>query len=290
MEDLKINNFVKIKKSAFEEDDMLTGTDNFQGKIREINKYEDNILYLIELDSQSLDCLSDNYIVEAVKGGEVYTEYNCYGKDLKKAERRDADKQYEIALDRVEKIETAYWEKEGYKEPEIDDAEIDNLIDDFENSEHFEKLNNKYKEEVAAVVTNFSDFAVNYCYTDLENFTQEDLQEICLELIPRKVFAEVGFFEAYSPVMIRFLYFLKECGIREDIEAEIKILKEISKKIVSSSQDKTSWGMAKNMAMSAQEGGFDPLDEQDMADFIEKHNANIDNGQNNPNPIKTKFK
>lgn len=160
MENFKINDYVKIKESAFDEEPLIENPKGFQGRISKIEKFESEKLYTVEFDAQSLELLSEEYIIDAIECGDSYLSYYCYKDDLIKTERRDNDELYKKVLNSlsefVDEIEKDYYEvgediEDDFDEDEdiYDDDEIyeDDDLEDFEDDDEDEYDDENYDDE-----------------------------------------------------------------------------------------------------------------------------------------------
>ena len=105
-----------------------------------------------------------------------------------------------------------------------------------------------------------------------EKWNPYELEECCLETLPRKVSAEISFFQATSPVLAAFFNFLAENKILRQARRLARQVQKIGPQIVKNSQDPRYWGMAKSFVMAAMEADVDVTDEKQMQLFMHMQN------------------
>ena len=270
METFKINDYVKIKVRAFEEEPLIGYPEDFQGQITEIEEWEDDIIYTVKFDAQSLDKLPEEYIIDALDEGESYLEYNLSSEDIIKTERRDTDKLYQKALNSVEVIvnESIDEMNEDYNEEEFNYEVIEGFFEKFIQTNYFKKLPEEYQKVSNSIILNFTEMLFYYFETEIKDVNSNKLRELCLTFVPEKVNAEKIFFEAYGQVLIQFFSYLKKQRIIKNADKLIANLNKISKQIYINSQDEKRWGIGKAIAMGATEKGIDLEDDDAMQEFI----------------------
>ncbi len=136
METLKVNDYVKIKENAFENEPLIGNYKDFQGKITEVSEYEGQAIYSVAFDAQSLMNLPEEFIIDALSSLEEYSIYNFYSTDLEKTQRRDTDEQYEEAMVKIHALEQSYWDgEEEFDDEEFDEEDLEDY--EFEDDEDF---------------------------------------------------------------------------------------------------------------------------------------------------------
>lgn len=95
----------------------------------------------------------------------------------------------------------------------------------------------------------------------------KNLTTICLEIIPKKLIAEVSFFEGFGDVLIAFLKFLHSKDYIKNSVVLIKTVEKIKDKIPTVANNSENWGMSKAFIMSARANGVDINDKETMDTF-----------------------
>ena len=95
------------------------------------------------------------------------------------------------------------------------------------------------------------------------------VEECCTEILPRKVSAEISFFEAIAPVLSAFFTFLEDQSLLGNGRALAEALKELGDEIVANAEDRSNWGPAKHIVMAAHEAGVDIQDPGAFDAFIQ---------------------
>ena len=277
MNKFKLNDYVKIKSSGLAEEMLLQDKENFYGKIIDIVETDTRKkLYLIKFDADSLLKLPEEYIVNSIDNGNVYTEYFLFEEDITKTKRQDSDEQYKKALKIVHNIEDKHWEDEITTKIHSDREMTNKLIGKFINTNYYNELDNSEKEDAESIISIFDELLIYECETNLENFLLSDLKIISLDILPRKVVDEKEFFKSFSNVLIQFFYFLQEERILDNANEFVEFLKKNANLIVSKSQDKTNFGSGKDIITMAQNAGVDFENEEEMELFISEYNQEME--------------
>lgn len=274
--EFKTGDYVKVKEGTkLESGEKIS---NWAGQVLEI--YREQETCRIELDSLTLNILDDKYILECIQEGAEPYEYIFEWKDLIKSERRDTEKERAIARER---IKTKLIELDEEYEPDYDESQQEKWIEEFQKSEYFERLNEYRKENAGFIADTFMSYMYNYEYVVPNGWNATNVEEVCLNIIPRKVIAEIELFENYGEVLIKFLEFLEGAGhIGESSELR-KRVNEIKEEIPKEASNPSNWGMAKTFMMGAQEAGYDISDEKEINTFMNIYNQQIrSNIENEP--------
>jgi len=256
----KKGNYIKVKENT----KLITGeiVNNWAGEIQAIYKKEK--CCLISLDAQSIDSLSDSYLLGCMKEASEPFQYIFKLDEIELSESRSSDEEVMLAVEKLssrmidlgEKLE-----KEQYKLKE-------KWIQEFESSKYFDALNNVHKENANFVANTFMDFMHNYEYVQPHEWTSSNVESVCLDIVPRKITSEIETFEYYGDILIQFLIFLGSKNYILNSKKLIKTVQKIKGKIASEAKKTENWGMAKSLMMSAQDQGFDINDEEDIESFM----------------------
>ncbi|MBK7939219.1 MAG: hypothetical protein IPJ82_20035 [Lewinellaceae bacterium] len=268
-----IGDYVRVKSGVLleETDEEVPG---WVGRIVELHDNPKDPFYLLELDAVSLDNLPEKYLQDCIDEQESPLVYYFQDTDLEPAERRDTDEVLRATQDRISDLVMGPDE-----ESEIDKALLGKWIAAFKQSAQAALLNDIEREEAEYIIDNFAEFAFNYSGEQVGAWTHAGVQEVCIELIPRKVTAEAEYFDRVGPVLARFFDFLGEADYLPKAAALGEEVRRISPKIAKNAADPHKWGMAKSLGMMAMQTGVDLSNEMALQRFIMEYNAGINTAQ-----------
>jgi hypothetical protein len=275
----KVGDFVKVKEGTLTESG--NPMSNWAGKILELYPK----LCLIELDALTLDSLDDDYLLETLEERSDTSKYVFEYNNLLPSQRRDSETSLQKAIEII---------KNRLKE--LDDAEegecLDNeyWIGEFLESEFYDALTHEQKESAGFTISTFMDYTANYEGAFPEDWKPQDVTNACLNWIPKKVTAEIEFFNHYGDVVIAFLKFLDKEQYIQNAKTLQKAIAEIKHKIPVIASNPKNWGMAKSMIMGAKQSGYDINNKQDLDKYMNEINnqtlSNIAMKQPKENPYK----
>lgn len=162
------------------------------------------------------------------------------------------------------------------------DAKLEAILDEvgewgveFSESPYFEALTDEQKRESEFIVMKFAEYM--YTYFDLApaEWDERQVEECCVEVMPRKVTAEESFFRAVAPVLVVFFDFLDDRGFLEQGVALAETVQELEEEIIKQAQDPANWGMAKSWMMQAKEGGVDMNDPEEIEAYFSQINPDF---------------
>ena len=266
--DFKVGHYVKVNDGIEIETGELA--DNWAGEITALNPEYDTVD--ITFDAQTLNSISDKYLIECDEKGYDHYTYIFKRSDLTPIKRRDTEEEYEAA---VKAYDLRFARLSGDM-VSVEEEMRDKWFDLFAKSPFFEQLNDIQKENADFAIDVFINYLDGYIGTSLHDCTPEDAIEMCLDILPRKVSADDEFFGGLASLLGIFFEFLEENGhIPIGNGKAIKnTLKDMDAKTLAASKDPSNWGMAKSMVMSAQEQGLDLTDEDDKNEFMRMQQLN----------------
>ncbi len=145
---------------------------------------------------------------------------------------------------------------------------------DFARSDYFSRLTEREKEKSRSIVESFADKMYSYHLATVEKWNVPDMEDVCIDVIPRKMTAEDEFFEAIGPVLSAYFQYLgTRGGILPDAAALSDRARAIGPAIAKTARDPENWGMAKSFAMAAHDAGYDLSNEDDMGKAMAAYNA-----------------
>ena len=143
---------------------------------------------------------------------------------------------------------------------------------EFTQTDYFQKLTPEEKDHSAFLVESFFNYLYGYCLKTPEQLDVPSLEEICLDILPRKVSADESYYKAIAPILTNFFKFLEEKGVLHNAEALNKKLNVMAKKIVKIAADPRNWGPAKSFAMDAIRMGVDLENQEELDQYIAFYN------------------
>ncbi len=168
-------------------------------------------------------------------------------------------------------------EDEDYEEPDPEEMrqQVYEWAREWLQTPAFKALTDEQKGESEGVIANFT----AYMYSDYdatpEQWNVADMEECCLQTLPRKISTEESYFQALAPVLASFFTFLQATGRLRHGAAMARRILGMSKKIIAVANDPRNWGMAKSFAMTAMAKGVDLTDDRQMQSFAMDYNASI---------------
>jgi len=130
-------------------------------------------------------------------------------------------------------------------------------------------------EDAAFIVRSLLENLWVYTSSSPEEINKYALEEVLLDVLPRKVTADRDLFEKVAPVTEAFLKWLESEGILADTEGLIRAVRGWSETIVARGMDPGCWGMAKSFGMQMAADGIDMEDEQAVQRYIVEYNSQL---------------
>jgi len=168
-------------------------------------------------------------------------------------------------------------DEEDYEEPDPDamQEQVYAWGAEWAKTPAFEALTEEQKDHSEGITANFTQYMYSYHDVTPEQWNVADMQECCLETLPRKVSAEESYFRSMAPVLASFFLFLGETNRLSDAAAMAKRVLQLDKRIVAASNNPRYWGPAKSLVMAAMVKGVDLEDDAQMQAFVGEYNAEI---------------
>jgi hypothetical protein len=153
-------------------------------------------------------------------------------------------------------------------------------FDQFLNSSSFEKLTEEQKEKVDFILHCFDEYLEHVDASHPADWNTNNISELCLEVFPRKITAELALFKCIGPVLIAFFNFLAENKLLKQAWKLSTCIKTIQADIPKQAADSRNWGMAKTFAMKAIKEGVDLSDPAQNDKFIRQLNQDLNRTNN----------
>ena len=162
---------------------------------------------------------------------------------------------------------------------ERDLAAVHDLVDRwyhaFTKRPAFAALTESQQREACAITDFFTEYSFRHLDLAPAEWNCDAVCECCIEILPRKVTAELCFFEAIAPVLGAFFRFLGDESLHPQGHALADTVEDTADDIVSSARDSSNWGPAKQLAMSAIAAGVNLGDQAELNAFILLHNERL---------------
>src|SRR3990167_2649309 len=126
---------------------------------------------------------------------------------------------------------------------------VETAGEEFEDSEHFKNLNPTAQKSSSFLLGVFFEYCYSYCLVSPAKINHDVIDEMMLDVMPRKISADLETFEAFSPVMQQFLLLCEEKNYMRNTQSIRDHINKTSPEMIARSQDSSYWGMAKSMMM-----------------------------------------
>jgi uncharacterized protein YchJ len=145
----------------------------------------------------------------------------------------------------------------------------------FMESEAAGKLDADLFEDAGFIVSHVLEYAWVYIGSRPEEFDENTLREVLLELFPLKIYAARDLFEKVAPVTESFLRWLESEGILGDTSFLAETVRGWADTIVANGMNPQYWGTAKSLVMQAEADGVDTQDDQAMQQYVAEYNIRL---------------
>jgi len=159
------------------------------------------------------------------------------------------------------------WLRQHYEGIE-EERRREDLLDAFRGSDEFRALPDDVAGNAPFIIVQVLDAARTYCDASVERLDVIALEEVLLDVFPRKVTGSREMFEKVAPSVAAFLMYLASEGLLADGEAMAETVTSWHERIVAEGMDPSNWGFAKSVAMSAIAEGVDVADPEAYKRFM----------------------
>lgn len=144
----------------------------------------------------------------------------------------------------------------------------------FSKSAYSEDLTEEQKRESEYIILSFTDYMYTHHGLSPEEWDDEDgeLEECCLDTLPRKMTADLSYFRAIAPVLSAFFSFVTEQGLLKNAATLATRVKELDREIVKNAGNPQNWGPAKSLIMAAKAAGVDTTNIEALKNFLPVYN------------------
>ena len=123
----------------------------------------------------------------------------------------------------------------------------EDAIDSFLKSSYCNSWKKNQKETAAFFIHGFVDYAYSYHLAKPFQYNKRIVEEMCLDILPRKFSTEPEDFKQVAPAMSAFFQWCEANGVIKNAKELCDKLKAIDEKIYKKAKNPKNWGMAKSM-------------------------------------------
>ncbi len=149
------------------------------------------------------------------------------------------------------------------------------LVEAFDASDECAALPEAARCEAGAIAAFFLQYAGDHLGVGPDELSPLDVEEVLLDLFPRKVSAEREFFEQTPVVLAVFFDWLEQTGEIADAGRLKEVARSRADELLRRSQDRKCWGPAKSFVMTAMEDGVDTDDPAALQRYMLQYNARL---------------
>jgi hypothetical protein len=183
-----------------------------------------NSVYLITLDSISLQNIPKKYMADCIEEGQPPFEYYFEENELEISTRRDTKEQL---LEMRAQIENAHFDFDDHDffETELNMDELEVWMQEFMQCKQFFTLSESEKETSQEIIKLFAQNAVDFYDKQPNEWTKEVVTELFTSYFPNELVEDIEYFAMIGSVMIQFFSFLSEKKYQKNaIELHIEAL------------------------------------------------------------------
>lgn len=126
---------------------------------------------------------------------------------------------------------------------------FDKAFDDYRKNDHFLSLTKIQQEYTNFILRYFIESCYGYGLKKPGQWDCEIIDEVCLDVFPRKVSSEIECFESVAPVLISFMRWAEHAGYLKNTVDLCNHVAQLADGIVENAGTPNNWGMAKSMMM-----------------------------------------
>src|SRR6266536_3374425 len=114
---------------------------------------------------------------------------------------------------------------------------VEGWYNEFAKSPAFAALPESHQRKAGPIASYFADYSFRYLGLAPAEWSSDAVGECCIEILPRKVSAELSFFEAIAPVLGAFFRFLGDQSLHPKGHALADTVEDIAEDIVANARD-----------------------------------------------------
>ncbi len=289
----KVGDYVRVKDGVELEELDDHFADNWQGKVLEIDEENDTVL--IQLDAQTLDSLTDEYMRDSVEEEGDFEQYVFFIDNLEPnpVPRRDTDKLLKQALakaqERYDEIEEEY-EDDDDEEVDFDQEGVEELLEQWMKTPHFSALPKDVQDIAEFAIETFADYAYRYEDENFQDWSKYTVYQICINIISRKVSCPAQEIGWMADALVAFFDWMHLQKLHLDAKEMRDEARKVKPSMLKIAADPSQWDPAKSFLMGAIDAGIDTDDEVAMNRYlaqVQGQSLNRLSAQNalNPKPV-----
>ena len=271
----KKDTYVSIKDGIAIEN-TIGETKGWAGLILEFDS--DKQRYLVDFDASTLLSFNEEYLNSCLEAEIDFSESWFDESALSAIPDREYDwKANNLALDQVDTLALKLLEgKDELSSLEgiLLERRQRGWIFLFGQSDFFNQLTQFEQENARFAIECFQEYAFNYFEEWAADWTSSTVEEVCLDILPRKVSTEIELFESYSDILAAYFDFLGQQQYINNAEELSTTVRALKHKIPQAASDPSNWGIAKSLMRGAQSMGYDTSDQVQLNQFMLYQNLN----------------
>ena len=126
---------------------------------------------------------------------------------------------------------------------------FDAVFDAYYKDDYFLSLKKTQQEHAHFILKFFIESCYGYGLKKPGQWDCDIIDEVCLDVFPRKVSAEIECFESVAPVIISFIHWSDNKGLINNTANLCNHIAQLADDIVRNAGTPSNWGMAKSMMM-----------------------------------------
>jgi uncharacterized protein YchJ len=149
------------------------------------------------------------------------------------------------------------------------------LAESFMESEEAKQLPGDLFEDAGFIVCQVLEYAWSYAGAAPEELDAVVLDQVLLEVFPRKMTADCALFEKVAPVTEALLKWMGSEGILADTTGLVETVHSWAEAIVVEGMNPQNWGMGKSLMMQATADGVDIANQEAVQRYIARYNQRL---------------
>lgn len=148
---------------------------------------------------------------------------------------------------------------------------IEGWYNEFEKDDLFLNLSSQNQDHAGFIIHCFTEYMYSYQGVPPKEWNVSDMREICTDIMPRKITAQEETFASIAPVLQAFFLFLHQQDIIPNAKKLSEKVASLGPIIIKNASNPSNWGMAKSMAMMAEQAGVDFTDIDAMNRLLQQN-------------------
>jgi hypothetical protein len=149
------------------------------------------------------------------------------------------------------------------------------LAEKFMESEEAKKMAGDLFEDAGFIVCQVLEYAWSHAGAAPEELNAVVLNQVLLEVFPRKITADRELFEKVAPVTASLLEWMESEGILAGTTGLVETVHSWAEAIVAEGMNPRNWGMGKSLMMQAKADGVDTANQEAVQRYIAQYNRRL---------------